>query len=77
MTETTMSIMFLIMIMIILFIGIPAYIIVRAINNRRPKPLCGADMIRKYRGLADDGIISEAEFEKKKQDILSSNIYDR
>lgn len=48
MTETTMSIMFLLM--IILFIGVPAYIIVRAINNRRPKPLCGADMIRKYRG---------------------------
>ena len=75
MTETTMSILFLIM--MILFIGVPIYIIVRVINNRRPKPLCGADMIRKYRGLADDGIISEAEFEKKKLDILNSNIYDR
>lgn len=33
-------------------------------------PMSGADEIRKYRQLADEGIITEEEFEKKKRDIL-------
>lgn len=33
-------------------------------------PTSGADEIRKYRQLADEGIITEEEFEKKKRDIL-------
>ena len=33
-------------------------------------PVSGADEIRKYRQLADEGIITEEEFEKKKRDIL-------
>lgn len=32
--------------------------------------ISGADEIRKYRQLADEGIITEEEFEKKKKDIL-------
>lgn len=42
-------------------------------RSRKPSsetPISGADEIRKYRQLADEGIITEEEFEKKKKDIL-------
>ena len=44
----------------------------KATRTRRnaDAPASGADEIRKYRQLADEGIITEEEFEKKKRDIL-------
>lgn len=33
-------------------------------------PLSGADEIRKYKALLDDGIISQEEFEAKKHQLL-------
>lgn len=51
----------------------------KAIEESMPKttrakktaaPASGADEIRKYRQLADEGIITEEEFERKKRDIL-------